>query len=710
MTVRGRFAGGSFPLALCLFVLAADLVSNAQTWTQYGPPPRFSHTSVFDPVTKKMIVFGGQDNLTKTNLNDVWLVGTSTSKYVTSTSLVPGGSDPSGRFGHVATYDSNSNRMTIFGGATGFPGTCVNDVWILDGANGQSGSSTWIPISPSGTPPAGRLHHTGVYDTKTNSMIVFGGSNCSKGYFNDVWVLSDADGGSGSPSWQKLVPSGIPPAARESASAIYDSANNLMTVYGGDAGSTNFGDVWILSHANGTGGTPTWTQLSPTGSAPNTRSGHTAVYDSLNNRMIVFGGFHLSSALSDTAVLSFANGIGGVPAWTSVTTKGTAPAVGFHSAVYDSTLNDMYVFAGSSSEAKLAGDDHAFTLSSANGVGTSSWTRGGPPARYSQSMFYDAVSNSVFVLDGQHALTNTNFDDYWQNAGVNDSSNINWIPINVAGAHPKARWGQSALYDGVNNRAMVFGGATGFPSPCLNDYWVMTSANNTGGKPTWVSVAPTGALPGVRTRHSAVHDPVTNKLIVFGGFNCSSTYYNDVWVLSGANAVGTTPVWTHLSPRGSLPSARESASAVYNSATNTLTIYGGDAGGAPFGDIWILFNANGTGGSPLWKQAVPANNGPSARSGHTATYDVQNNLMTVYGGWDGTNLLNDTWVLSDPNAQGTRPQWTEVIPQTTAPGRRFPSAVYDPVHNQMNIFGGVFALPSLPDDHLFSLTNANGQP
>jgi hypothetical protein len=710
MMVRGRFASGSFPLALCLFVLAADLVSNAQTWTQYGPPARFSHTAVFDPITKKMIVFGGQDNATKTDLNDVWLVGTSTSKYVTSTSLVPGGSSPSGRFGHVATYDSNSDRMTVFGGATGFPGTCVKDVWILDGANGQSGASTWISIAPSGTPPAGRLHHTGVYDPNTNSMIVFGGNNCSKGYFNDVWVLSDANGGTGSPSWQKLVPSGTPPAARESASAIYDSANNVMTVYGGDAGSTNFGDVWILSHANGTGGTPTWTQLSPNGAAPNSRSGHTAVYDSTNNRMIVFGGFHLSSALSDTVVLSFANGIGGVPAWSGVTTKGTAPAVGFHTAVYDSSLNDMYVFAGSSSEAKLAGDDHAFTLSSANGIGTSAWTRGGPPARYSQSMFYDSVSDSVFVLDGQHALTNTNFDDYWQNTGVSDSSNINWIPINVGGTHPKARWGHTALYDSANNRAMVFGGATGFPSPCLNDYWVMTSANNSGGKPTWVSVAPTGTLPGVRTRYSSVYDPVTNKLIVFGGFNCSSTYYNDVWVLSGANAVGSTPAWTHLSPRGSVPSARESSSAIYNSATNTLTIYGGDAGGAPFGDIWILFNANGAGGSPLWKQAVPANNGPSARSGHTATYDVQNNLMTVYGGWDGTNLLNDTWVLSDPNAQGTRPQWTEVIPQTVAPGRRFSSAVYDPSHNQMNIFGGVFTLPSLPDDHLFSLTNANGQP
>ena len=248
------------PLVLSLFFfsfLVCNPLLHGQTWTQYGPPARFAHTAVFDPASKKMIVFGGQDSATETDLNDVWLVDTSTSKNITSTSLVPGSPSPAGRFGHVATYDPTSNRMTVFGGGTGLPAPCMNDVWILDGANGQSGSATWLPISASGTPPAARLHLTGVYDPNTNSMIIFGGSNCSTGYFNDVWVLSDSNGEGGSPAWTQLSPTGTPPAARESASAIYDSVNNIMTVYGGDAGGANFGDVWVLSHANGTGGTPT---------------------------------------------------------------------------------------------------------------------------------------------------------------------------------------------------------------------------------------------------------------------------------------------------------------------------------------------------------------------------------------------------------------------------------------------------------------------
>ena len=696
----------SLSIALLFFLPAAP----AQTWSQYGPPARFSHTAVFDPTTQGMIVFGGQNSTTGLDLNDVWLITTSSLKYIESTQLLPTGTLPAPRYGHVAGYDSVNNRMMVFGGGTGSPGPCVNDVWILSGANGQSGAPAWNSTSPAGSSPAARYRHTGVYDPNTNSLIVFGGSNCATGYFNDVWVLSNANGLSGTPAWTKLAPSGTPPSARESASAIYDSVNNIMTVYGGDAGGSNFGDVWVLSNANGTGGTPGWTQLSPGGGAPLPRSGHSAVYDSVNNRMTIFGGFHLSHTLEDTWVLTNANGLGGTPAWSQVTTSGTAPQVGFHTAVYNASASSMYVFAGSSSEAKLAGDDHAFTLTNPNGIGSSAWTRGGPPARYGQVSFYDSVTGSVFVQDGEHARTNTNLDDYWQTTGVIASSNLNWIPINVGGTHPKARWGHTGVYASAANRLLVFGGSTGFPTPCMNDYSLMGYANNAPKKASWLKVTPAGTAPPVRMHHNAAYDPTTNTMIVFGGWNCQSTYYNDVWILSNATAVTGSPVWSQLSPAGTPPSARESSTAIYNSTTNTLTVFGGDAGGAPFDDLWILSFANGSGGTPTWSQLTPTGNGPSARSGHTAVYNQPNDLMTIDGGYNGTNLLGDTWVLSSASGQNGPSTWTQLNPSGTAPARQFASATYDPVSNQTNIFGGILTLPSLPDDHLFSLTDATGLP
>jgi hypothetical protein len=316
----------------------------------------------------------------------------------------------------------------------------------------------------------------------------------------------------------------------------------------------------------------------------------------------------------------------------------------------------------------------------------------------------------MFVFGGQHATTSTNFDDYWELNPAIGSNNLHWIPVAVIGTLPAPRWGHTGLYDTGSKRMMLFGGGEGFPAPCVNDYWVMTGANNVvGAKPTWTSPATSGTPPAVRTRHAGVYDPVSNAMIVFGGNNCASTYYSDVWVLHNANAVSGTLTWTKLSPTGTGPSARQSSSATYNSTTNTMTIYGGDTGGAPFGDIWILSHANGTGGTPVWHEITPTNNGPVARSGHSATYDLADNLMTVYGGWDGTNLLADSWVLSGADGKGTA-TWTQILTLDPAPARRFHSAIYGATQNQINIFGGLDSLnPLEPDDHTFSLTDANGE-
>jgi hypothetical protein len=116
-----------------------------------------------------------------------------------------------------------------------------------------------------------------------------------------------------------------------------------------------------------------------------------------------------------------------------------------------------------------------------------------------------------------------------------------------------------------------------------------------------------------------------------------------------------------------------------------------------------------TGGAPSWSQITPTNSGPVARTSHTAVYDPVSNNMTIYGGYTGSALLSDAWVLSNANGQGGNSTWTEINPTTAGTARRFHTAIYDPVHNQMNIFGGVSELsPFNTDDHAFSLTNANG--
>jgi hypothetical protein len=180
-----------------------------------------------------------------------------------------------------------------------------------------------------------------------------------------------------------------------------------------------------------------------------------------------------------------------------------------------------------------------------------------------------------------------------------------------------------------------------------------------------------------------------------------------VWILSNANNTAK-PSWSELTTTGTTPAARQSASAVYDPTTNALIVYGGDAGGTPDGDVWILSHADGSGGSSEWTELTPANSGPVARSGHTATYDSVHNIMTIYGGFSGTAVLEDAWALSNANGTGGKAEWTQLA--TNQP-RRFHTSDYDASTNELITFGGQTNVQPLdPVSDIYTLTEANGQP
>lgn len=157
-------------------------------------------------------------------------------------------------------------------------------------------SQSWTELSPSGTPPAARGGVTGVYDPTSNRMIVFGGRDASGENRNDVWVLTHANG-EGASQWIRLIANGVAgsPPARSGHSAVYDSVNNRMIIFGGCQGSCAplTDEVWVLSNANGLGGTPVWAELFPQvpqGVAPSARTNAAAVYEPSQNLLLIFGG------------------------------------------------------------------------------------------------------------------------------------------------------------------------------------------------------------------------------------------------------------------------------------------------------------------------------------------------------------------------------------------------------------------------------------
>jgi len=325
----------------------------AQSWTSLGPVARNDPAVVLDPTTNRLILFGGQTNGNEDvgdpgngDLNDVWRGSAAGNGNVTWTLVEPSGTAPSKAFSS-AVYDPGSNRMIVFGGTNG---GCTNDTWVLTNANGNGGTPSWIQLSTMGGPPPAREHQTAVYDPDANTMTIFAGDNCSSG-LNDVWVLSHATGEGGTPTWAQLSPLGSPPTGNEYTTAVYDSTHKVMIVFGGFTTNISGSDtngVWTLSNANGVGGAPVWTQLSPSGTLPGARDAHSAVYEEDHNRMIVYGGENGTTVYGDLWVLSDANGLGGTPTWAQI---GQSLVVYpnpryFHSAVYSPITNRMIVFGG----------------------------------------------------------------------------------------------------------------------------------------------------------------------------------------------------------------------------------------------------------------------------------------------------------------------------------------------------------------------------
>jgi hypothetical protein len=289
-----------FALAAVIAAALAPAIAEAQTWSQHvtaggGPvSPGGAYPSVaVDQANRRAIAYGGIPHVP-----DVWILENVDAAGGPPTwhALATSGVQPTTRHAHGMAYDAASNRLMVFGGCAGGCLPTLNDVWVLTNANGAGGPAQWMQLFPAGAAPAGRAHPGVVYDAATNRLIVFGGQNGS-GFggatFADVWVLTNANGVGGASAWQPLSPAGGPPPGQYGPAATYDSTLNRLTVFGGGAQGT--GDptnaVWDLDHANGLGGTPTWSNViaeAAAGSPPPTAFAR-AAYDPANNRTLYLG-------------------------------------------------------------------------------------------------------------------------------------------------------------------------------------------------------------------------------------------------------------------------------------------------------------------------------------------------------------------------------------------------------------------------------------
>jgi len=183
---------------------------------------------------------------------------------------------------------------------------------------------------------------------------------------------------------------------------------------------------------------------------------------------------------------------------------------------------------------------------------------------------------------------------------------------------------------------------------------------------TWNQRTPATSLPPLDAPAST-YDPVSGTMLVFGGYD-GFQQVADTWAFDGST-------WTKLSPSTS-PPARAAGTMAYDSVTKTVLLFGGFDGHNYLGDTWIF-----DGSTSNWTQASPTVVPPGV-TGAMAFTDPKNGHVSVFGGFDGSNYYDSTY-------RWTGTDWRRLRPAHSAWGRAAGLVGFDPVLNQVVLFGGI---------------------
>jgi hypothetical protein len=198
-----------------------------------------------------------------------------------------------------------------------------------------------------------------------------------------------------------------------------------------------------------------------------------------------------------------------------------------------------------------------------------------------------------------------------------------------------------------------------------------------------ISAASKGDVPSVQFSGRMAYDPLLSEIVLFDGcdFSASPCPRNTTWTYNGIS-------WTDLTPHLSIaPSPREGAGLDYDPAFGGVVLFGGQNNvTGNLGDTW-LFNSSG------WYNLTSVVGYPQKTGGGDATwsygamaYDPDLKEMVVVDGCENAQcsaVWSDTWHL-------TVDKWTVSAGPgaSTATALAYTSAAYDPVDQDLVLFGG----------------------
>ena len=371
-----------------------DLESNQ--WMKMSPrtqPEAQSETCmVYDSESGRIILFGGIDVDYVGNLyDDTWAYSYHCDEWWNMAWHVQRAKSPPAVASAAMAYDSESDRVVLFGGKSGHSGV-TDETWCYD-----YNSNTWMNMTPSNSPHF-RYYHQMVYDSQSDLIILYGGSydygwmSCE---LNDTWTYD-----LNSNTWTEMFPSTCPGTlAFPGHGMTYDSKADRVIFFHHD-------ETWTYDVD-----TNTWENMNPE-TYPQNHNTFNLAYDKNAELCIYCGRSGDWGAQIETWVYDFTSNV-----WTEMTSENQPPYSTFYEITYDSQADRTILF---------------FNETWSYDLDSNLWIelnpKNHPKLWLGSSMAYDSESKRIILFGGRDIEGQSWYsDDTW--VYLNDSNewwNMEW--------------------------------------------------------------------------------------------------------------------------------------------------------------------------------------------------------------------------------------------------------------------------------------------
>lgn len=477
--------------------------------------------------------------------------------------------------------------------------------------------------------PAARFDSHMVWDTAIHRAVLFGGSTTIDSGTKVPYELGDTWEWTGI-RWLPVYPVHSP-SARAAESMVFDSLRNRVVIFGGRLTKTNLDDTWTFDGTD-------WTQIQ-TATAPSVRELAGTAYDSTRDRIVLFGGTLQTYSFSGLTVTETSlrdtwefDGT----SWHQLLTDG--PAVVKPILEYDPVHKQTIM---------LGTDVNGVTLMYVYDAAGVKWNQLKPatlPACATEgAMTFDGADNAILYTGGVcsgSALTEDSYE--W------DGTTWNHLTL---GSFAGRYYGLALTYDPDHQVAVMFGGAP-VSGALLGSTFTYAGL-------LWLSIGDVD-YPAPRSLAVFAADPVNDITYLFGGVNDATSFF-DFWAYQNGQFRPITD--------SNQPTDCTSPIAAFDTDRQKFVMFcEGSATWEYDGTTWTEYDTSKT--------------APPSHKFASLVYDQTLKKTVFFGGFDGVaSYLNQTWTYD-----GT--VWVQVT-KNPPPSRSNAAMWYDPILKKTVLYGGI---------------------